>query len=199
VADSLAQTPQIFAGQDVNIGGTQTNKNSVLHNYEEVEVYDLSLGTIYNFGPSLSFDNVAGIFEVASEMVRGSSLKYTTYDGSTRYYAGRANKEYAAGFGRDEQISRNAFGATAFVSGQWNDVFAGVNLSPYAVYKNDFKGNSHSTGNFIEGRSAYTLGMKASYLASLEAEILYTGFSGAGESNVSRDRDNISVNIKYSF
>lgn len=199
VADSLAQTPELFAGQDVNIGGTQTNKNSVLHNHEEVEVYDLSLGTIYNFGPSLSFDNVVGIFEVASEMVRGSSLKYTAYDGSTRYYAGRANKEYAAGFGRDEQISRNAFGATAFVSGKWNDVFAGVNLSPYAVYKNDFKGNSHSTGNFIEGRSAYTLGMKASYLASLEAEILYTGFSGAGESNVSRDRDNIGVNIKYSF
>ncbi|TGN40455.1 DUF1302 domain-containing protein [Marinobacter confluentis] len=199
VADVLAQTPQLFAGQDVNVGGTETNKNSTLNNYEEVELYNLSLGTVYNFGPGLSFDNMVGVAEVASEMVRGSSLKYTAYDGSTRYYAGRANKEYAAGFGRDEQIDRNAFGATVFVSGQWNDVFAGVNLSPYAVYKDDFKGNSHSNGNFIEGRSAYTLGVKASYLASLEAEVLYTGFSGAGESNVSRDRDNIGLNIKYSF
>lgn len=199
VADALAQTPQIFAGETVNIGGTLTDKNSTLHNYEEVEAFNVSLGTIYNFGPSLSFDNVLGTVEVASEMIRGSSLRYTAYDGSTRYYAGRANKEYAAGFGRDEQINRNSFGATAFVSGQWNNVYAGVNLSPYAVYKHDFSGNSHSGGNFIEGRRAYTLGLKATYLSAFEAEVLYTSFSGAGQSNVSRDRDNIGLNIKYSF
>jgi hypothetical protein len=85
------------------------------------------------------------------------------------------------------------------LSGTWNDVYAGVNVSPYVVYKNDFEGNSYQTGNFIEGRQAYTLGVKASYLNSLEGELAYTEFYGAGENNSSRDRDNIGVNVKYSF
>ncbi|TNF07927.1 MAG: DUF1302 family protein, partial [Pseudomonadales bacterium] len=34
---------------------------------------------------------------------------------------------------------------------------------------------------------------------SLEAEIQYTEFYGAGQNNGSRDRDNIGLNVKYSF
>lgn len=199
VADSFAQAPLLFAGQTVNIGGTQTNINSTLQNYERVEAFNASLGTIYNFGRRLSFDNVIGTAEIASEMIRGSSLKYTAYDGLTRYYAGRANKEYSAGFGRDEQIDRNAYGATVLVMGTWNDIYAGINLSPYFIYKDDFKGNSHASGNFIEGRKAYTLGLRASYLSSLEMQLMYTNFYGAGQSNVSRDRDNVGLNVKYFF
>ena len=93
----------------------------------------------------------------------------------------------------------NAYGYTLVLSGTWNDVYAGVNLSPFAVFKHDFEGNSHQTGNFIEGRKAYTLGLRASYLNSLEAEIQYTEFMGAGQSNSGRDRDNIGLNVKYSF
>jgi len=199
VADSFAQTPELLGGETVNIGGAQTRLSSTLSNYERVEAFNASLGTIYSFGPGLTFDSIVGTAELASEMIRGSSLKYTAYDGSTRYYAGRANKEYAAGFGRDEQIDRNAYGATLLLMGTWNDVYAGVNLTPYAIYKDDFKGNSHTSGNFIEGRKAYTLGMKASYLSSLEVELQYTNFFGAGQSNVARDRDNIGLNVKYSF
>ena len=66
-------------------------------------------------------------------------------------------------------------------------------------YKDDFEGNSYQTGNFIEGRKAYTLGVKASYLNSLEAELAYTEFFGAVRTIGSRDRDNIGVNVKYSF
>ena len=85
------------------------------------------------------------------------------------------------------------------LSGTWNDVYAGVNLSPFAVYKEDFEGNSHQTGNFIEGRQAYTLGVRASYLSNLEAELQYTEFYGAGQNNSGRDRDNVGLNVKYSF
>ena len=85
------------------------------------------------------------------------------------------------------------------LNGTWNDVFAGVNVSPYAVYKSDFEGNSSQTGNFVEDRQAYTLGVRASYLSSLEAELAYTEFYGGGQDNVVRDRDNIGMNVKYSF
>ncbi|WP_121374217.1 DUF1302 family protein, partial [Pseudomonas aeruginosa] len=90
-------------------------------------------------------------------------------------------------------------GYTLLLSGTWNDVFAGVNVSPYVVYKDDFEGNSYQTGNFIEGRKAYTLGIKATYLNSLEGELQYTEFYGGGQNNNIRDRDNIGLTVKYSF
>jgi hypothetical protein len=34
---------------------------------------------------------------------------------------------------------------------------------------------------------------------SLEAELQYTEFYGAGQTNAARDRDNIGFNVKYSF
>ncbi len=170
-----------------------------IHNYERVEAFNTSLGTIYNFGPSLSFDSLTGVAELASEHLRGSSLKYAAYDGSTRYYAGRGNSSYVSGGDRGDQVNRNAYGYTLLLSGTWNDVFAGVNVSPYVVYKDDFEGNSYQTGNFIEGRKAYTLGVKATYLNSLEGELQYTEFYGGGQNNNIRDRDNIGLTVKYSF
>ncbi|TBU82094.1 DUF1302 domain-containing protein [Pseudomonas daroniae] len=199
LGDLLRQAPQLVQGQLVNIGGSNLQLGDEIHNYERVEAYNASLGTIYNFGPSLGFDALTGVAELASEHLRGSDLKYTAYDGSTRYYAGRGDSSYAFGYGRSYQVNKNAYGYTLVLSGTWNDVIAGVNLSPFVVYKDDFEGNSYQTGNFIEGRKAYTLGMRAHYMNSLEAELQYTEFSGGGNNNAVRDRDNIGANVKYSF
>ena len=198
LGDLLTQAPQLAAGNRVNIGGQQVQLGDQIHNYTRVEAFNTSLGTIYNFGPSLGFDSLFGIAELASEHLRGDSLQYDSRNG-TRYYSGRGNGSYISGYDRDDQVNKNAYGYTLVLSGTWNDVYAGVNLSPFAVFKHDFEGNSHQTGNFIEGRKAYTVGMRASYLNSLEAEIQYTEFYGAGQNNGARDRDNIGLNVKYSF
>lgn len=199
LGDLLSQAALLADGRPVNIGGQDVVITDEIHNGTRVEAFNTSLGTIYNFGPTLSFDSLFGVAELASEHIRGDSLQFTAYDGSNRYYAGRPNGSYVSGYGRDDQINKNAYGYTLVLSGTWNDVYAGVNLSPFAVYKHDFEGNSHQTGNFIEGRQAYTLGMRANYLNSLEAELQYTEFYGAGQNNSGTDRDNIGVNVKYSF
>ncbi len=198
LGDLLTQAPQLANGRVVNIGGQQVQLGDQIHNYKRVEAFNTSLGTIYNFGPTMSFDSLFGIAELASEHLRGDSLQYSSPTGN-RYYAGRGNGSYISGYDRDDQVNKNAYGYTLMMSGTWNDVYAGVNLSPFAVFKHDFEGNSHQTGNFIEGRKAYTVGMRASYLNSLEAEIQYTEFYGAGQNNGARDRDNIGLNVKYSF
>lgn len=198
LGDLLTQAGALASGNQVNIGGQTVTITDQIHNYERVEAFNTSLGTIYNFGPALSFDSLFGVAELGSEHVRGDSLQYDSRNG-TRYYAGRGNGSYISGYDRDDQINKNAYGYTLVLSGTWNDVYAGVNLSPFAVYKHDFEGNSHQTGNFIEGRKAYTMGLRASYLNSLEAELQYTEFYGAGQNNGSRDRDNIGLNVKYSF
>ncbi|MDH4581466.1 DUF1302 domain-containing protein [Pseudomonas sp. BN415] len=199
LGDLLGQAAPLASGQTVNIGGRPVQITDQIHNYERVEAFNTSLGTIYNFGPSLSFDSLFGVAELASEHLRGSSLQYTAYNGDTRYYSGRGNNSYVSGGERDDQVNKNAYGYTLLMSGTWNDVYAGVNVSPYVVYKDDFEGNSYQTGNFIEGRKAYTVGVKATYLNSLEAELQYTEFYGGGQNNSVRDRDNIGVNVKYSF
>jgi hypothetical protein len=138
-----------------------------------------------------------GVFELVSEHLRGSNLQYTAYDGSNRYYAGTGNFSYVSGGRRSDQVNRDSYSYTAMVNGTWNDVYAGVNVSPYVVYKDDFKGNSYQAGNTIEGRKAYTLGIKANYQNKLEAELQYTEFYGGGQDNGLRDRDNVGFNLKY--
>jgi hypothetical protein len=202
LGDLLQQAPGLASGGTVNVGGKQVKLGDEIHNYERVEMFNSSLGAIYNFGPALSFDSLFGVAELASEHLRGSDLQYQAFDGTNRYYSGRGNNSYVGNAdrdNRDDQVSKNAYGYTLVLSGTWNDVYAGVNVSPYVVYKDDFKGNSYQLGNFIEGRKAYTLGVKASYLNSLEAELAYTEFYGAGQNNGSRDRDNVGLNVKYSF
>lgn len=185
------------AGQTVNIGGQMVQLDSQINNAERVESFNTSLGTIYNFGPGLSFDSMFGVFELASEHLRGSSLHYTAFDGSTRYYAGSGNTSYVSGGDRGDQVNRNSYSYTAMLNATWNDVYAGINVSPYVVYKDDFEGNSYQAGNTIEGRKAYTLGVKANYQNKLEAELQYTEFYGGGQNNSIRDRDNVGFNLKY--
>ncbi|WP_373387956.1 DUF1302 domain-containing protein [Pseudomonas alcaligenes] len=182
-----------------DISGKQLCRASIFHNYERVESFNFSIGTIYNFGPVASFDSLFGVAELASEHLRGSDLSYTAFDGSERGFAGRPNGAYVSGYDDEDQIDRDSYGYTLALSGTWNDVYAGVNLSPFAVFKHNFQGNSHQTGNFVEGAMAYSIGLRASYLNNLETEVQYTEYYGAGQNNSGRDRDNLGVNLKYSF
>lgn len=182
------------------VSGKQLCRSSIFDNYERAETYNTSLSTLYNFGPALSFDSVIGVAELASQHIRGSSLKYTAFDGSERRFASATDKAYEDARTTDsDQISRDSYGYTLLLSGSWNDVYAGVKLSPYVVFQHDFKGNSDRTGNFIEGRKAHTLGVDASYLNSFEVGLQYTEYYGAGRNNGTRDRDNVSLTAKYSF
>ncbi|KSW27325.1 MULTISPECIES: DUF1302 domain-containing protein [unclassified Pseudomonas] len=181
------------------VSGKQLCRGSLFQNYERAETYNASLTGIYNFGPHMTFDSVVGVAELAGEFIRGSSLEYTAWDGSKRRFVGAQDKSYVGGSDDGDQISRDSYGYTLLLSGTWNDVFAGVKLSPYVVYQDDFKGNSDRTGNFIEGRKAYTLGADATYLNTFQVGMQYTNYYGAGVNNSMRDRDNVSISAKYSF
>ena len=176
------------------VAGKRSCRSGHLDNYERVEAFNASLGTIYNFGPALGFNSLIGIAEVASEHLRGSSLSYIGYSPmpEKRRFVGSPDRA-------DNPVSRDAYGYTVRVHGTWNDVYAGVNLMPFVVHTHDFKGNSHLTGSFMEGRKAYTVGLRADYLNRFEAGVQYTQFYGAGESNLIRDRDNVSFDLQYSF
>ena len=80
----------------------------------------------------------------------------------------------------------------------YSNAIGAVNLYPYAQFLHDVQGNSPApSGPFVEGRTALTLGLRADYLSSWQADLSYTRL--AGEGNELADRDFLSLSVKYSF
>ncbi len=171
-------------------------------NYEEVRLWTGSLVFIENFGPRFGFDGLYGIFEPSFEYVDGLddydeyiSTASGAYGGTVGDF-GAFSKKYRPS---SDRLDKFSWGYTAVLNGELNDVFAGINISPYLIFKHDVSGNSRRTGNFHKGRKAVTLGMKGLYLQAFEAGLSYTNFFGAERTNSIHDRDNVSFSIKYSF
>ena len=207
LGDALSQTLALATGQTASIAGRPFDYQQfrTINNSETVQLFNLSLSSSHSFGPLLSFDALFGVAEIASEYVAGSDLTYTAHNGEVRRFAGRGDCEYGrfqqnGGDGAcstDDQISRHAWGYTVALTGVWNDVYRGITLSPGLRWRQDVQGNSHLTGNFLEGSRSVTLGLAARYL-DLSAEIQYTAFTGSAADRL-RDRDNISFELQYSF
>jgi hypothetical protein len=79
----------------------------------------------------------------------------------------------------------------------YNDVFAGINLTPSLAWSHDVDGYSPNT-NFNEGAKALTLSLGADYLNRYTGSLAYTTFSG-GDYNTVEDRDFLSLSVAVSF
>ena len=79
----------------------------------------------------------------------------------------------------------------------YNDVFAGVNLTPSIAWSHDVDGYSPNS-NFNEGAKALTVALGAEYLNRYTGSLAYTTFSG-GDYNTIEDRDFLSVSFSVSF
>ena len=83
---------------------------------------------------------------------------------------------------------------------QYNDVFAGVNMTPQLAWGHDVKGYAPGPGaNFYEGRKSLGLSVRADYLNQYSATLAYTNFFGGGVHNTLNDRDNLALSVAYSF
>lgn len=82
----------------------------------------------------------------------------------------------------------------------YNNAFAGVNVSPLIVFAHDVGGNTPlPLGNFLHGRKTITLGADFTYQNAWAVELRYVNFGGAGRYNLLGDRDYVSATLKYSF
>ena len=98
-----------------------------------------------------------------------------------------------------DNITEGSWGYRTRIVSQFNNVFAGVNLTPTISWKKDVKGYSPNPGgNFREGRETLGLKLKADYLSTYSAALSYTRY-GAGENNKITDRDFASITVGMSF
>ncbi|WP_415907241.1 DUF1302 domain-containing protein [Oleiharenicola sp. Vm1] len=82
----------------------------------------------------------------------------------------------------------------------YNNAFAGVNVSPLVLFSHDVSGNTPlPMGNFREGRKTVTVGADFSFQNAWALELRYVNFFGAGRYNLLGDRDYVSATLKYSF
>ena len=109
--------------------------------------------------------------------------------------AANVNTDYCTD---DGYVTKLSGGIRVRTGLDFNDAFAGVNMSPNLSVAYD-KGNGPEPGSqFIDDRLTVGLGVSFLYLNQTSVDVSYTNFSG-GKYNQLKDRDNISLSAKYSF
>ena len=98
---------------------------------------------------------------------------------------------------RDGYVTDSSWGYRIRAGLAYNDVFAGINLTPSFAWSHDVDGYSPNS-NFNEGSKALTLSLGAEYLNRYTGSLAYTNFSG-GDYNVVEDRDFLSLSFSVSF
>ena len=85
------------------------------------------------------------------------------------------------------------------LSGDYSDVFAGVNLSPVLSFAHDVDGVAPAPGgNFLEDRKTIGLALNAEYANMYTAGISYTMYGGSLTNNLD-DRDYAAVTLGVQF
>ncbi|KPH01482.1 adhesin [Pseudomonas sp. RIT-PI-q] len=77
----------------------------------------------------------------------------------------------------------------------YQNVFAGINLSPNIAWSHDVSGYGP---NFDEGSKAVSLGVDADYLNTYNASLSYTNYFG-GDFNTNVDRDYVALSFGVNF
>lgn len=83
----------------------------------------------------------------------------------------------------------------------YNNVLAGINVSPKIVFSHDVNGiTPDPLFLFVEDRKSMSLGLSFDYQSRWSADLNYNSFfGGVGTTNQMEDRDYVSFNIKYSI
>lgn len=93
-----------------------------------------------------------------------------------------------------------SWGYRAALRFDYLNAFPGINLYPSISWQHDVNGTTPTPlGNFIEGRKAVSLGLRAIVRETVTVDLSYSNYFGAGKFNLINDRDFVSASVKYSF
>jgi hypothetical protein len=95
----------------------------------------------------------------------------------------------------DGFFTSSSWGYRARANLDYNNVFAGINLSPNVAWSHDVDGYGP---NFSEGNKAISIGVNADYKNTYNASLSYTDFFG-GDYNTTTDRDFVALSFGVNF
>ena len=160
------------------------------------------------FGPMLGASQFTGLLEVGginiNDMPDEDVLRLNG-PGTARNggIAGKEGLELAIQDGVETNPFPDEFawGYRALIKLDYNNVFAGVNMSPRIVFSHDVEGiTPDPLFLFVEDRKSVAFSLDFDYQSRWAASIGYNAFfDGVGTTNKLEDRDFISFSIKYSI
>lgn len=158
------------------------------------------------FGPRLGASQLVLVGEIGGVWANLPSKDTLRYDGPGTFTSGSAANMVTSGNGTLPATPSNRF-ADSFSWGyqiaarlDYNNAFAGVNLSPSIAFVHDAGGTTPlPLGNFIAGRKSITLAAEFTFQNAWALEVRYVNFFGAGRYNLLSDRDFVSTALRYSF
>lgn len=116
------------------------------------------------------------------------------------FLAGAAAPNSAVAVEKNAYPTSGAWGYKMRFSGDYNNVFAGINLRPTISFSHDVEGYSASpVANFIQNRKALGLSLEAVWLNDYSVQVSYTDFFGAEPYNQMADKDYYTVSATASF
>lgn len=149
------------------------------------------------------FNLVGEVGGIWADLPAKSTLRY---DGPGTATAGDATEMALTGNGAYAAEPASAF-ADDFSWGyqllgklDYNNLFAGVNVSPSIGFTHDVSGNTPlPLGNYVRGRKSVTLAAEFVFQNSWVFELRYVNYFGAGRYNLLSDRDFVATTLRYSF
>ncbi|MGJ8693891.1 MAG: DUF1302 domain-containing protein [Thalassotalea sp.] len=160
------------------------------------------------FGPTLGASQLTSLIEVGGisiqDMPDPNELRLNG-PGTDRNggIAGKSGLELAIQDGIETNPFPDdfAWGYRVVAKLDYNNVFAGINVSPRVVFSHDVSGTTPDPlFLFIDKRKSVSMALSFDYQSKWSADVSYNGFwDGVGTSNQMADRDYVSFSIKYSI
>ncbi|REL35780.1 DUF1302 domain-containing protein [Thalassotalea euphylliae] len=160
------------------------------------------------FGPMMGADQVTGLLEVGGVNINDmpdEDVLRLNGPGTARNggIAGIEGLELAVQDGVETNPFPDEFswGYRALLKLDFNNVFAGINVSPRIVFSHDVEGiTPDPLFMFIEDRKSVAFSLDFDYQNRWSGSFGYNAFfGGVGTTNILEDRDFISFSVKYSI
>lgn len=175
-----------------------------IQGWEEFDVTQAQMTATKAFERAFGADQWVVVTEVGgtwiSDMPDKSVLRLEgpgTVVGGNAAFVGRGGMADLATDGFADAFS---WGYRTAIRFDYLNALPGVNLFPSISWQHDVNGTTPTPlGNFLEGRKAVGLGLRAVVREAITIDLAYSSFFGAGKFNLINDRDFVSASVKYSF
>lgn len=205
IDDAEEELTLLGAPSQLNPATGATIGNQYIRGYRRHKVSQFDLGATKIFAPStwLGYDQLLVIGETALTAVHDlEDQSVLRYEGPGTFLLG--NAQQAAFFGVPQQqrgfATPISWGYKIVARATYNNVISGLSVEPSLRWDHDVRGVTPAPlSNFTTGTRVITGAVGFRYLSAYSAQIAYTSYFGGGQGNLLRDRDHLSLAVKYSF
>jgi hypothetical protein len=199
-------SPGLAATNQVVPGGAGFAE--VIEGFRRKNAMQVQMTATKVLGPILGADQGLLLLEPGYRYISGMEGKSVLrYEGPGTYTSGNPIHAAPGGAhaGKPEEAPEhfadaNSWGYRFVGRLVYNNAIGAFNLIPRFGWQHDVDGVTPGPGgSFIEGRTAFTLGLGAEYQNRWQFDLSWTTYGGAGRYNLINDRDFLAANVKYSF